>query len=158
MKRTCLLLAAALMLSACTSDQVTVSLEAAVDAAIAADAIARPQDAPYLTLATGCLDQAETILAGTGTPAIKAAQVSAACAAAVAAQVNAPVSVQAVSAALNVFLSHVQQLSAQVQFSNPRMVAAFAGSPAAKPSKARLAKIRKKLDRLKAHSKKGATK
>lgn len=151
MKRICFLLPFVLLFAACTSDQVTASLEAAVDAAIAADSIARPQDAPYLALATTCLDQAETILAGSATPAIKAGQISAACATAVAGQASAPVTVQAVSAALNVFLSHVSSLAAQIQLSNPAAVNAFLGSPVAKLSRSKLKKIRAKLEKLKAH-------
>jgi hypothetical protein len=121
-----------------------------VDAAIVADSIKNPQDQPYLMLAQGCADAAASILESAETPALQGVQIGAQCAAAVAAEAGAPFTVQAVAAALNVFLSHVKQLSAQIQFSNPHLVTAFGGSPAAKLSKARLKRIRKKLDKLKA--------
>ena len=150
-----ILLIAVLTLSlvACTQDQITTTLEAAVNAAIAADSIARPQDQPYLTLATGCLDSAESILSGTSTPVIKGTQIAAACASAIAAGAGAPVDVQAVAAALNTFLQAVTvtqaQLSQPVPFSNSFM-GSGGGAANAKLDKRALGKIRKKLDQLKA--------
>ena len=144
-----ILLPLLLSLVSCTSDQVTTTLEAAVDAAIAFDAIARPQDAPYLAEATSCLDQAEIILAASNlSTALKSTEIGAACASAVAAG-NGNVDVQAVSAALNAFLKALNVTSAQIQFSNPQMVNAFQGSKQGKISQAKLKKIRKKIDLLK---------
>jgi hypothetical protein len=143
-----ILLPLLLSLVSCTSDQVTTTLEAAVDAAIAFDAIARPQDAPYLAEATNCLDQAESILASNLSTTLKSTEIGAACASAVAAG-NGNVDVQAVSAALNAFLKALNVTSAQIQFSNPQMVNAFQGSKQGKISQAKLKKIRKKIDLLK---------
>lgn len=98
-----------LTLASCSGDPVTQALEAAVDAAIAADSILRPQDAPYLTLATGCMDGAASVLETTGlTPLQQAGQIAQQCAAAVAGETGAPVTVQAVIAALNAFLKVVE--------------------------------------------------
>jgi hypothetical protein len=149
-RRVSLLLAASLFLAACTSDQVTQTLEAAVDAAIAADSIARPQDQPYLTLAQGCLDAAASVLETNGAPGMMATQIGAQCATAVAAEQGAPITVQAVSAALNTFLRAVTVTTSQIRFSNGLAINAWLASPSGKISKARLKKIRKKLDKLKA--------
>lgn len=148
--RSALVFALCISLAACTSDQITTTLEAAVEAAIAADTIARPADRPYLDVTQGCLDAAVSILASTQAPAVKAGLISSICAAAVAAESNAPVTVQAVSAALNAFLRVVAQTSAAIQFSNPAAVNAFLGAKAAQPSRKKLRRIREKLDALKA--------
>lgn len=142
-------IALCISLAACSSDQITVTLEAAVDAAIAADAVARPQDQAYLALAAGCLDQAETILAGTASPAIKSTAIGAACATAVAAGSAAGPGVQAVAIALTTFLRQVSTVAAQIRISGP--VNSFMSStPEAKLSKSKLKAIRKKINALKA--------
>lgn len=103
--------ALALCLVACTSDQITQTLEAAASAAIVAAEIAAPQDIPYLTQAQGCLDAAEsTLLNTTLSNLTKSATIAAECAQAAAAGQNAPVAVQAVVAALNAFLASVNQI------------------------------------------------
>lgn len=137
-----------LLLTACTAGQITSTLEAAVDAAIAADSIARPQDAPILAIVTSCLDQAETELAGTSTPAIKATAIAADCAAAVSAA-RSSTTLAAVSAALSTFLRTVASTSAEIQFTHPEMVNAFAGSSGEKLSAKALKHIRAKIERLK---------
>lgn len=144
-------LALSVLMTACTSDQVTGTLEAAVDAAIAADSIARPQDQPYLTLATGCMDAAASELESSDAPAIKASKIGLACSQVVSASQGAPIGVQAVVAALNTFLRTVESTKTAYQFSSPAMVSAFNASPAAKVSTSRLKRIRKKLKKLRKH-------
>lgn len=151
MKKLSVLALCSALLIGCSQSEITVTLEAAVDAAIAADSIARPQDAPYLAVATSCLDQAETILASSATPQIQATEISAACAAAVA-SANGNLDVQAVAAALNAFLKAVEAVNAAV-LSHSQAVNAFADPPHAKMSKRKLADIRKKIDKLKAMQK-----
>lgn len=141
-------LVAALCLTACTAGQITSTLEAAVDAAIAADSVIRPQDAPDLALITGCLDQAETVLAGSASPAIKATTIAADCAAAVSAA-RSSTTLAAVSAALSTFLHAVDRTSAEIQFARPEMVNAFAGSAQEKVSAKALKRIRAKIEKLK---------
>lgn len=147
--RTIIAIALCVSLIACSPDQITVTLEAAVDAAIAADAVARPQDQPYLALATGCLDQAEAILAGTSSAAIKSTAIGAACATAVSAGSSAGPGVQAVAIALTTFLRQISTVAAQIRISGP--VNSFMTSvPEAKLSKSKLKAIRKKINALKA--------
>lgn len=152
MKRTIYLLIPCLFLLACSSSQITATLEATVNALIAADSIARPQDAPTLSVVTSCLDQATTVLAGTATPAIKGATIAADCAAALTAS-RSNTALAAVSAALSSFLQAVAQTSAQIQFSRPEMVSAFAGSSQGKISQKKLKEIRKKIEKLKKNQK-----
>lgn len=147
--RTLIAIALCASLVACSADQITVTLEAAVDAAIAADAVARPQDQPYLALATGCLDQAEAILAGTSSVAIKSTAIGAACATAVAAGNSAGTGVQAVAIALTTFLRQVSTVAAQIRISGPAN-SFMASVPEAKLSKSKLKAIRKKINALKA--------
>lgn len=140
-------------LSACASDQITTTLEATVDAAIAADSITRPQDASYLATVTICLDQAETILASGVSATIKATTIGAECASAVAAG-NGNIGVQAVAAALNAFLKSLNVTVSEIKFSNPQFVNSWTNSKEGKISKSKLKKIRKKIDKLKASLKK----
>src|SRR5580698_536408 len=92
-------------LAACTQDQVTQTLEATVDAAIAAATIASPSSVPYLVVVQSCVDAASSILESGQTAALEAAQIASACATAEAQSTNAPIQVQAVAAALKAFLS-----------------------------------------------------
>ena len=149
MKHVIPVLILALGLTACSSDQVTVTLEAAVDAVIAADSIARPEDAPYLALVTSCLSSATSVLASADTPQLKATTIAADCAASVAAGKVGGTTVQAVSAALNAFLMSVETLSAEIQFSRPDLALAFAGN-APHLDRRRLKRIEKKIANLKA--------
>lgn len=148
MKRIIGILALCLGLAACTSDQVTATLEAAVNAAIAADAIARPQDQPILNVAIECLDNAETVLASAGTTSAKATEIAAACASAVTG-LSGNTDMQALSAALNAFLKSVGDTQIALD-TRPELAESFASGPKDRiPSRRALNRIRKKLDALK---------
>lgn len=128
----------ALCLVACTSDQITQTLEAAASAAIVAAEIAAPQDIPYLTEAQGCLDAAASTLENTTLSNVtKSAMIAQECAQAAAASQGAPVAVQAVAAALNAFLASVNQLAPAI--------AAHAEAQTHKLDQKKLDRIRVKL-------------
>lgn len=148
MKRIVPVLILAFGLAACTADQVTGTLEASVDAAIAGASIADPQYAPYYAIVTACLSDATTELGTTAAPAIKASAISAACASAVAAGKVGGTPVAAISAALSAFLQSVEALSAEIELSKPEFELAFAGK-SAKLDHARLKRIEKKVAKLK---------
>lgn len=139
----------ALSLVACTQSQVISSLEATLDAAIAADSIVRPQDAPYLAEISDCLNLAIGELATTATPAIKASTIALGCAKALSDGNGAPIQLQAVVAALNAFLSNVESTKTAIVFSHPEFANSFAGGKVTKVSKSDLKKLQKKLDKLK---------
>lgn len=157
----------ALFLTACTADQVTTSLELAVDAALAAaPAIEQAAGvAPdtqqavsgYLALTQTCLVSAESVLSAGRPVASAAAAVADACSAnALQSPVlpsgtpsNVVSAVNAVAKALSVFLNSVPK-SAAIYLSHPEFASGFAGKPAkAKADKKRLARIRRKLEKLK---------
>lgn len=147
---TALALILSLGVSACSGDQITTLLAAAVDAAITADGIARPQDAPYLTEATACMDVATVELATADSPALKAARIAIGCEAAADAGAGAPVGVQAVVAALADFLRIVNQAAANQA---PPKGLAFTDAQvkkATKVDKKHLKEIRVKVEKLKA--------
>lgn len=139
----------ALSLVACTQSQVVSSLEATLDAAIAADSIVRPQDGPYLAEISDCLNAAISELGTTATPAIKASTIALGCARAVEQGNGAPIQLQAVVGALNAFLASVESTKTAIVFSHPELVNSFAGGKVTQISKSDLKKLQKKLDKLK---------
>lgn len=148
MNKIAIVLIAALLLTACTTDQVTTTLEATVDAAAAYDLATRPQDAPYIALVTQCVDSAQIALADGKAPSLQATEIGLACASAVAAGTG-NVNFAAVAQSLSAFLRAIQTTSAQIQFSRPEMVNAFAGSKIEKLNRKKLQDIRAKIDKLK---------
>jgi hypothetical protein len=108
MKRTLILISAALLCAACTTSTTVTLLEAAVNAAVAFDAVEQPANIPYLAIVTGCLDSAEVELASGQTALVESSVIAADCAAAVAAGKVGGITAQAVVAALNAFLAAVE--------------------------------------------------
>lgn len=135
---------------ACTKDEVTATLGALVNAAIAAADIAFPQDAAILNQVTSaCVDPALSILESSETGAQKSIDILAACTPMVALLGHNTV-LQAVSAALASFLDSVRGLTAEA-VQTPAGALAFAGSTsAAKVNKAELKKLRAQVAALKA--------
>ena len=124
-----ILLPLLLCLGACATDQVTTTLELVVDAAIAASNVIAPQDVLYENLVYSCLSNASMILDSiTLSQLQKGEQVTAGCLQADEAGSKASPAVMAVINALKNFLDQVSMLQAQIQFSNPKLVQAFAGS------------------------------
>lgn len=149
MKKIAVLAVLSLFCAACTQDQVTATLGALVNAAVAAADIAVPQDAVLLDSVTStCIDPALTALQSTATGASKSVTILASCTPLVSTLGNST-ALKAVSAALSSFLSSVSGLVADAQ-STPAGANAFFGSTsAAKLDQAKLKKLRKQVDALK---------
>lgn len=177
-KRIAIILVAALALTACTSENVTVTLEAAVDAAIAAAGIfetisgVSPQTqaavGTYLSLAQACVTDAVTTLSDkTETPAAQVAKIAASCAASAQSTLpagtpqNVVLAVTAVSNAITAFLTELHSTSVTsvnaFVLTSPAMVSAFANKPgAAAPhlNQRRLKRIHEKVLKLQQKTKK----
>lgn len=154
MKKIVTLIVLSLSLVACTSDQITLTLAAVVDAAISAATIAAPQDVGILNEVSGCVDASTGILDSTTTGVNKAGQIASACASAVAATQNAPPILQAVAAALKTFMTAVSAISNTADVPQYTIaVNSFLGADASgKPEKMshkKLMDIRKKNEKLK---------
>ena len=157
-------------LCACTSDQVTTSLELAVDAMIAAaPAVEIAANVPpatqtaianYLAFTETCLASAQSVLANkTATVATIAAQIAASCSAD---ELKSPVlpagtpqnvvtAVNAVSSALGTFLGNIPKASSSLYAGGPTVSSFFGTAPVAtkvKPDRKRLDRIKTKLDAL----------
>lgn len=100
-----------LSLAACTTDQITLTLGALVDAGVAAATIVDPSALPILNEVSACVSDSTTILDSTANGINKAGQIASACASAVAATNNAPVGLQAVAAALKTFMNAVSAIA-----------------------------------------------
>ena len=139
-------------LVACSVDQITLTLGAAVDALAAVAAVAAPQDLPYINLASSCLNGATTELDSTDTNLQKVTVIIADCAKVEAGAGGlSPLGV-ALSNASSTFLIEIKTLEA-VEFSpgrggRPEFVNAFAGSSNAHIDKKKLEKIKKKLAKI----------
>ena len=148
-----LLLPLLLALGACTTDQVTATLELAVDAAISASNVVAPQDVVFENLAYSCLNNASTILDSTSlSPIQKGEQITANCLQATNAGVNTSSEVKAVVTALANFLQQVSTLQTSIQFDPKfaKFVDAFSGSSKQVAiNHGRLKTINKKLEKLK---------
>jgi hypothetical protein len=157
-----------LCLSACSADQITTTLELAVDAAIAATpaieaaAHVSPQIqatvSAYLTTAETCLTDADSAVNAPGaTPASTAAAIAGSCGNAVIQTPGFPqgtpsaivAALGAVASAIATFLQNLQG-TAVAMAEHPQFARSFADSPQAKISKAKAAKIHKKILELKA--------
>ena len=149
MKKIAVLAVLSLFCAACTTDQVTASLGALVNAAVAAADIAAPQDAVLLNAVTSvCIDPALSTLESTATGASKSVAILASCTPLVSTLGNST-ALQATAAALNSFLSAVKGLVAE-NISTPEYANAFFGSTsAAKVDQAKLKKLRKQVEALK---------
>lgn len=138
-----------LCLTACTTDQITLTLELAVDAAATVASVAAPQDVAFINLASTCLNAATMELDSTDTNLQKGTVILGECA-----QVEAgaaglsPLGV-ALSNAIANFLIHVKSLEA-FEFSHQydKFVNAYANSTDARIDKKRLERIKKKLAKL----------
>ena len=135
---------------ACSTDQVTATLGALVNAAATFEDTTNPQDAPIVNAVVNtCIDPALTILAGTGTGLSKSEAIGLNCDPLVASLTSNP-RLGALLAALNTFLDSVKTLSAEAQ-STPAGTLAFANSTkAAKINKGKLKQLRKQVDVIKA--------
>lgn len=105
------ILVAALLLTACTTEQITTTLEIAVDAAIAATSILFPQYAHYLGEAQNCMTLAATELESADPAAVKILVISVDCASAVNAGKVADPALQGVVTDLSAFLQSVAGMS-----------------------------------------------
>ena len=149
-----ILLPLLLCLGACTTDQVTATLELAVDAAISASNVIAPQDIIYENLVYACLNNASTILDSTTlSPLQKGEQVTAGCLQANEAGSKASPAVMAVINAVKSFLDQVSMLKAQIEL-DPKFANAFLGSSQVSINHGKLKKINKKLEQLKKKLKK----
>lgn len=151
------------LLTACTGEQVTATLEAAVDAAIAvAPVIEASGVSPgmqmiignYLTAAQSCMGRATTILgAATLAPAEQGVQIASACAtsASVTLPLGTPQNVAvAVTAVASAIANFIQATHAPVPLP-PGAHSFFETKDAARKhiDQKRLARIRKKLEKIK---------
>lgn len=155
-------------LSACSGDQITTTLELAVDAAIAATpaieaaAHVSPQMqamvSAYLATAETCLADADSAVNAAGaTPASIAAAIAGSCGSAVTQTPGFPqgtptaivAAVGAVASAIATFVIHLQATTVTMA-RHPEFARSFADSPQAKISKAKAAKIHKKILELQA--------
>ena len=159
-------LAACLLLAACSSDQITASLELAVDAAIAAapavEAAAGVSPdvqgivSNYLGATETCLTSADGVLgSATVNAGAAAAQIAAACSADLlkgpalpaGTPTNVILAVQALSQALAKFLSAIPSTkTVSLYLAHPAMVSGFAGPQ--RSSSAKLKLDRKRLVRI----------
>lgn len=141
------LLASTLTLTACSVDQVTLTLGAAVDALAAVAAVAAPQDLPLINLASSCLNGATTELDTTDTNLQKVTVIIATCAKVEAGAAGlSPLGV-ALANAVSTFLIEIKSLEA-VRFSHPEFANAFASSSITHLDKKKLEKIKKKLAKI----------
>jgi hypothetical protein len=147
--RKIILLPLLLCLGACTTDQVTATLELAVDAAISASNVVAPQDVIYENLVLNCLNNAQTILdSATLTPLQQGEQVTAGCLDANLAGTKASAAVQDVITAVANFLKQVSLLKAQIQL-DPKFANALFDSKQVSINHGKLKQIKKKLETLK---------
>lgn len=138
-----------LFLTACTTDQITTTLNLAVDAAISVTSVTDPKDVVYAQAALACTSASSTILQSSETAIEKSADITKACSAAVLASVGTTPKVAAIVSALTNFLQQVSVLSSQITFADNQMVNSFMGSSKAKVSKHTLSQIDKKLCKAK---------
>ena len=137
-----LTLIAFLFLTACTVDQVTLTLELAVDAAATVAQVAAPQDSVYINLALTCLDSATAELGSTDTNIQKGTVILADCAKAAGADIPGLTPLgKALANALSNFLIQIKSLYGAVTGN----VALSFNTKIPSLDKARLARIKVKL-------------
>lgn len=143
-----LVLIGSFFLTACTTDQVTLTLELAVDAATTVAAVAAPQDVGFINLASECLNAAATELSSTSdTNLQKATVILGDCARVEAGATGlSPLGIALANAVSN-FLIQLKTLEA-VRLSLPEFANAFAASSNARIDKRRLERIKKKLAKI----------
>lgn len=143
-------LACSLLSQSCSADQTTAYLGAVVDALVVADSISRPQDAPILADITSCANAATAEIGSGDSVTVRGTRIALACTAALAKAKGGPVYLQAVAAALSVFLANVQAIQTTAANYMPAQANSFTDqSKSAKLDKGKLAKIKKKLEPLK---------
>ena len=135
---------------ACSTDQVTATLGALVNAAATYEDATNPQNKAIVdAVVLNCVDPSLDILNGAGTGLSKAEAIGLACTPSVATLTNNP-QLSALALALTTFLDSVKTLSAEAQ-STPAGTLAFANSTkAAKIDKGKLKQLRKQVDVIKA--------
>lgn len=165
MKKAFVVMTLGLLTVACTGEQVTATLEAAVDAAIAVAPVIEATSGvspgvqaiigTYLTAAQGCMGHAVTVLGSGGlTPADQGAQIASACAtsATVTLPLGTPQNVAvAVTAVASAITNFIQATHAPVPMP-PLAHSFFETKGAAKKhlDQKRLARIRRKLEKIQA--------
>lgn len=141
------LMASTLTLTACSVDQVTLTLGSAVDALAAVAAVAAPQDLPFINLASSCLNGATTELDSTDTNLQKVTVIVGTCAKVEAGASGLSPLGMALANAVSTFLIEIKSLEA-IRFSRPEFANAFAASTVSHIDKKKLEKIKKKLSRI----------
>jgi hypothetical protein len=130
-------------LVACSVDQVTTTLDLAVDALATVAAVAAPQDVAYINLAASCLNAATVELETADTNLQKVTSITASCAKVVGNTSGlSPLGV-ALSNAISTFLNQVKTLEGNKNF------AAAANEKTPKLNMGELKKISKKLAKIK---------
>lgn len=135
-------------LTACSVDQITGTLDLAVDALATVAAVAAPQDVAFINLGAACLNAATVELDSSDSNLQKGTVILGACAKVEAGTAGlSPLGV-ALSNAIATFLNQVKQLEG-IRFSNPKFALAFANSKKVHVNKKKLEQIKKKLVKIK---------
>lgn len=142
------LLIGSFFLTACTTDQITLTLEFAVDAAATVAAVAAPQDIGFINLASSCLNAATSELDNMADSNLqKGTVILGECAKVEAGASGLTPLGMALANAVSNFLIQIKSLEA-IHFLRPEFSNAFADSKNPHIDRRRLDRIKKKLAKI----------